>query len=130
MRIKTIYIISLFIIIYLFVIISFNLKNDIEQDDIIKCLRTDVSTEAENFTNIEITINNIYENPHNFTINYYADNSYIDSDTVHLEPGNRYSNSRLFGIDDVMNASFVVILDNQTEPFDEIIFDFHERNQG
>ena len=130
MKIKTIYIFSLFIIIYLFVIITFNIQKDVKQDDIIESIRTDFLVGTRNFTTIQVTINNIYEKPHNFTINYYADNSFINSDTVNIEPGNKYSNTRVFGIDDLMNASFVVILNNQTEPFDEIIFDFHECNQG
>lgn len=130
MKIKILYIISLLIIIYLFVIISFNIKQDAKHNDIINSKRTDFVVSNENFTDIQIFINNVYEKPHNFTIKFYADNSYVNSDAFYLLPSQECGVSRVFGIDDVMNASFVVILDNQTEPFDEIIFDFHERNQG
>ncbi|MCK4679245.1 MAG: hypothetical protein KAT48_14015 [Bacteroidales bacterium] len=114
----------------MFVIISFNIQQDVKQDEIINTERTDFSIENENFTKIKIYINNIYENPHKFTIKFYAENSYINSDTYYLLPEQECGTSRVFRIDDQMNASFVVILDNQTEPFDEIKFDFHECNQN
>jgi|GEM_PF-5147765 len=126
MKIKTIYIISLFIIIYIFLIISFNLNKDIKQNEIISFDRIDFKG-TKNFTKIQISINNIYDDPHNFTINFYANNSFINSDTVYLEPGNKYGNSRVFRINDNMNASFELIIDNQTEPFDIIKFDFNEQ---
>ena len=129
MKIKILYIISLLIIIYLFVIISFNIKQDVEHDDIINSKRIDFLANSENFTNIEIFINNIYEKPHNITIKFYVDNSYINSDTIYLLPDKECGVSRIFGIDNINNASYVVIFDNQIEPFDEIKFDFHEYNQ-
>ena len=130
MKIKILYIISLLIIIYLFVIISFNLKQDAEHDDIINSKRIDFIANSENFTDIQIFINNIYKKPHNITIQFYVDNSYINSDTFYLLPDKECGVSRVFRIDNINNASYVVIFDNQTEPFDEIKFDFHECNQN
>jgi hypothetical protein len=126
MKIKTIYIISLFVLAYLFIIISFNIHEDIKQDNILKSKRTDFYLGTENFTDIRVSIYNIYNSPHNFTVAFYGNGSFVSSITIPLEPGETYGNSRIFRIEDYTSARFEVFIDNQTRPIDTITYDFYE----